>query len=111
MLIFLTLPRYIDVRRDAIDDYNVWTQEYLKRTAWADSCRSWYKNSNTSGQVTGVFPGTTSSFKRALERIGGENFEIKYNSANRFRCLGNGQMEEEKNGLGDLADYFVEGLW
>lgn len=99
------------MRKEALDDYNVWAQEYLKRTAWADTCRSGYKSGHVSGQVSGVFPGTTSSFKMSLERIGGENFHIKYNSANRFRFLGNGQLDEEKNGLGDLAGYFVKGLW
>lgn len=41
-------------------------------------------------------------------RLGGEHFHIRYRSANRFRYLGNGQNEEEKNGMGELADYFVE---
>ena len=92
-------------------DYNVWAQEYLKRTTWAALCRSWYKAGKSSGQVTATYPGTTSHFKKALESLGGEHFDIQYNSANRFRFLGNGQLEEEKNGMGDLASYFVEGLW
>ncbi|KAJ5212612.1 uncharacterized protein N7498_004258 [Penicillium cinerascens] len=97
--------------KKSVEDYNIWAQEYLKRTAWGDSCRSWYKNNKTSGQVRGVYPGTTSHFKNALERIGGEDFHIKYTSVNRLWCLGNGEMEEEKDGLGDMAGYFKEGVW
>ena len=52
-----------------------------------------------------------SHFRKSLERIGGEHFNIQYNSANRFSYLGNGQMEEEDNGFGDLSDYFVQGVW
>ena len=103
--------RSVEVKKESLDDYNVWAQEYLKRTAWAGNCRSWYKNGKTSGQVTGNYPGTTSQFKKALETLGGEHFNIQPRSANRFRYLGNGQLEEEKNGKGDLASYFVEGLW
>ncbi|KAE8418513.1 hypothetical protein BDV36DRAFT_295153 [Aspergillus pseudocaelatus] len=101
----------MEVKKEAIDDYNVWAQEYFKRTAWADNCRSWYKNGKTSGQVTAPYAGTTSHFKKCLDSIGAENFNIQYNSANRFRCLGNGQVAGEENGMGDLSYYFVEGLW
>ncbi|KAJ5162533.1 hypothetical protein N7492_007925 [Penicillium capsulatum] len=101
----------IDVKKDSIDEYNIWAQEYLKRTAWAGTCRSWYKNGKTTGQVTGNYPGTTSHFKKALENLGGEHFDIRHRSANRFQFLGNGQLDEEKNGKGDLASYFVESLW
>ncbi|OQD89436.1 hypothetical protein PENANT_c002G04512 [Penicillium antarcticum] len=101
----------IDVRKESLDDYNVWTQEYLKRTAFSGECRSWYKNGKSSGLITGTYAGTTSHFQRSLERMGGEHFHIRYNSVNRFSCLGNGQMEEEKNGDGELANYFVQGIW
>ncbi|GAB1195159.1 hypothetical protein APSETT444_004413 [Aspergillus pseudonomiae] len=101
----------MEVKKEAVDDYNVWAQEYFKRTAWADNCRSWYKNGKSSGQVTAPYAGTTSHFKKSLDSIGAEHFNFQYNSANRFRCLGNGQVAGEENGMGDLSYYFVEGLW
>ncbi|KAL1986794.1 hypothetical protein VTN96DRAFT_5659 [Rasamsonia emersonii] len=97
----------IDVKKEAVDDYNVWAQEFLKRTVWADDCRSWYKNGKRTGQVTGVYPGSLLHFKECLERIGGEHFNIRYRSLNRFRCLGNGQTVGERGGQGDLA-YYME---
>ena len=34
----------VRVSDSACDDYNVFSQEFLKRTAWASGCKSWYKN-------------------------------------------------------------------
>ncbi|GAB1214936.1 hypothetical protein ATERTT37_004117 [Aspergillus terreus] len=95
----------IDVKREAMDDYNVYAQEFLKRTVWSDGCRSWYKNGKASGQVTGVYPGSILHFKDCLENIGGEHFNIEYRSKNRFYCLGNGESVHDKHGAGDLAYY------
>jgi hypothetical protein len=46
-------------------------------------------------------------FKKCLESIGGEHFNMQYNSAKRFTCLGNGQVKGENNGMGGLSDYLV----
>ncbi|KAK4925277.1 hypothetical protein LTR66_016410 [Elasticomyces elasticus] len=100
----------LDVKKESVDDYNVWSQEFLKRTAFSGECTSWYKNGKSRGFVN-AYAGTSSHFRKSLERIGGEHFNIRYNSANRFSYLGNGKMEEEKNGFGDLSDYFVQGVW
>lgn len=98
------------MKKESVDDYNVWSQEFLKRTAFSGECTSWYKNGKSRGFVN-AYAGTSSHFRKSLERIGGEHFNIRYNSANRFSYLGNGQMEEEKGGFGDLSDYFVQGIW
>ncbi|KAF9888834.1 hypothetical protein FE257_008203 [Aspergillus nanangensis] len=95
----------IDVKREAMDDYNVYAQEFLKRMVWSDSCRSWYKNGKRSGHVTGVYPGSILHFKDCLEKIGGEHFNIEYRSKNRFACLGNGESVHDQHGAGDLAWY------
>ncbi|CAI7581799.1 unnamed protein product [Penicillium crustosum] len=95
----------IDVKREAMDDYNVYCQEFLKRTVWSDECRSWYKNGKSSGHVTGVYPGSVLHFKDCLENIGGEHFHIDYRSRNRFQFLGNGESVRDQHGAGDLAWY------
>ncbi|KAJ5197351.1 hypothetical protein N7449_007830 [Penicillium cf. viridicatum] len=95
----------IDVKREAMEDYNVYCQEFLKRTVWSDECRSWYKNGKSSGHVTGVYPGSVLHFKDCLENIGGEHFHIDYRSKNRFRFLGNGESVRDQHGAGDLAWY------
>ncbi|OOF99175.1 hypothetical protein ASPCADRAFT_504654 [Aspergillus carbonarius ITEM 5010] len=80
--------RSIDINQSALTDYNIWTQEYLKRTTWSDPCRSWYKNGKSSGQITAPYPGTTSHFKKCFETMGSEHFNIEYNLTNRFQFLG-----------------------
>jgi hypothetical protein len=97
--------RSIDVKREAMDDYNVYCQEFLKRMVWADNCKSWYKNGRRTGHVTGLYPGTLLHFKDCLESIGGEHFNIEYRSKNRFRFLGNGESVRDQGGAGDLAWY------
>ncbi|KAJ5618773.1 hypothetical protein N7510_002757 [Penicillium lagena] len=99
----------IDVKREAVDDYNVYAQEFLKRMVWSDGCRSWYKNGKGSGHVTGVYPGSILHYKDCLDNIGGEHFNIQYRSKNRFHFLGNGESVHDKHGAGDLA-YYMDDL-
>lgn len=42
----------------AVYDYNVYTQEFLKRMVWTSGCRSWYKNGKTEGKPTAMFAGS-----------------------------------------------------
>lgn len=95
----------IVVRKDSISDYNVYAQEFLKRTVWSDHCRAWYKSGKEEGNVTGVYAGSTLHFKDLLEKVGYEHFDYTYNSSNRFRFLGNGTSKKDEGGMGDLAYY------
>ncbi|OQE07669.1 hypothetical protein PENVUL_c012G10383 [Penicillium vulpinum] len=95
----------IDVKKEAVEDYNVYCQEFLKRMVWSDTCQSWYKNGKSSGQVTGVYPGSVLHFKDCLQNMGGEHFNIEYRSKNRFHFLGNGESVHDQHGAGDLAWY------
>ncbi|KAJ5083738.1 hypothetical protein N7456_013165 [Penicillium angulare] len=101
--------KYIDVKYDALEDYNVYVQELLKRTAWSDGCRSWYKSGKNSALITGLYPGSLLHYKESLEKIGGEHFNIEYRSKNRFNFLGNGESVRDEHGMGDLAYYMDEG--
>lgn len=76
---------------------------------WADSCRSWYKNGKSSGEVTGTYAGSILHFKDCLENMGGEHFNFTYNSPNRFRFLGNGESVWDKHSMGELA-YYMDAL-
>ncbi|KAK6836029.1 hypothetical protein PG987_006524 [Apiospora arundinis] len=63
--------RTLCVKREAVDDYNEYAQEFLKRTVWSKECRALYKNGRKLGRVTGVYPGSMMHFKNALEQVGG----------------------------------------
>ncbi|EXK86391.1 hypothetical protein FOQG_09663 [Fusarium oxysporum f. sp. raphani 54005] len=92
----------LDVKKDAVDDFNVWAQEVLKRTVWSERCQSWYKNNRAEGQVTAVYSGSFLHMKDAFDNVGAEHFDITYNSNNRFRCLGNGTS------VRDYADQAID---
>jgi len=48
---------YLDVRREAMDQYNEQVQHAIEKTAWSAGCHSWYKTE--SGKVTNNWSGFT----------------------------------------------------
>lgn len=113
------------MKQQALDDYNVYLQELLKRMVWTGSCRSWYKNRKKEGHVTAVYGGSRHHFRgkvyphflcasrftltnmgplllEILETFRTEDFEIEYRSVNRFRFMGSGRTLRESRG-----EYYV----
>lgn len=43
--------------------------------------------------------------RECLANMGGEHFNFTYNSANRFRFMGNGQALADKGGTGLMTEY------
>lgn len=94
----------MQVRSDATHDYNVYTQEFMKGTAWRSGCRSWYKNGTIDCRITAMYAGSVIHYKEMLESFRAEDFSIGYRCPKRFGFMGNGRTIREKNG-GDLAYY------
>jgi hypothetical protein len=67
--------------------------------------RSWYKNNRVDGRVTATFAGSALLFKKLMEDLRPEDFEIRYRNQNRFQFLGNGFMDYELEDDADLAWY------
>jgi hypothetical protein len=97
----------MQVKADAIDDYNEYTQELLKRTVWTGNCRSWFKNGKADGRVSAMYAGSVIHFKEMLEDFRTEDFEYEYLSKNRFRYMGIGTTRREANEE-DLAWYMQQ---
>lgn len=57
---------YLDVRPEAMDAYNWELQSRLRRTAWAATDHSWYKND--AGRITNNWHGTTTAYWRQTRR-------------------------------------------
>ncbi|GJC80053.1 FAD-binding monooxygenase moxY [Colletotrichum liriopes] len=76
----------------AVDDYFEHTTAFMPRTVFAGGCRSWYKQGEANGPVTGLYPGSRMHFIRLLEHFRGEDWEYTYEDGrqNRFAYLGNG---------------------
>jgi len=66
-------------------------QLYLKRTAWADPCASWFKQGRKDGNVV-MWPGSRMAFFDLMETPRYEDYEIEYWSGNRFGYLGSGYV-------------------
>lgn len=52
----------IVVKDRAVDDYNAYTQEFMKRMVWSAEYRSWYKNGKADGKVTAMYAGSVLYF-------------------------------------------------
>lgn len=76
---------------------------WLKRTAWAGPCPSWFKNGKTDGVLT-IFPGSRLVLADLISAPRFEDYDIEYWNPNRFSFLGNGFSAVEYAG-GDLAWY------
>jgi cation diffusion facilitator CzcD-associated flavoprotein CzcO len=83
--------------QSAVDDYFEHIESFMPRTAWASSCRSWFKRGNETGPVVALHPGSRIHFFHMLERFRGEDWEYVYDNArqNRFQYLGNGFSTKE----------------
>lgn len=100
----------VDPKQEAVDDFNVYTQEFLKRTVYTSHCRSWYKNNKIDGPVTAMWAGSPMHFKEMMSVQRGEDFDIKYCSPNRFRFFGNGTTERDAKDM-DLSYYLRKDGW
>ncbi|KAF1851910.1 FAD/NAD(P)-binding domain-containing protein [Cucurbitaria berberidis CBS 394.84] len=113
------------VKEEREADFTEYVDAYFEGTVFADECRSWYKNKGT-GEVVGLWPGSTLHCVEAMRSPRWEDFEYVYldeleganheeglngvnagegkKRANRLAWLGNGwsvnQLEER-----DLAWY------
>jgi hypothetical protein len=64
MIFRITDPaRSVCVTREAVRDYNEYSQALLKGTVWAADCKSWYKNGKTEGKVTALYAGSVLHFR------------------------------------------------
>ncbi|GAM38806.1 hypothetical protein TCE0_033r09844 [Talaromyces pinophilus] len=89
----------------AIEEFNSYSDQIHKTLTWTGSCRSWYKNNTVDGRVTATFAGSALLFKRLIEDLRPEDFDISFRSCNRFQFLGNGFVEYELQEGNDLAWY------
>jgi hypothetical protein len=96
--------RAIEVKAEAIDDFIQHTDEFMKRTAWSDSCSSWFKNGLVDGPVVAIWPGSRLTWFEALREPRFEDFNYTYETSNRFQYFGNGFTQREIEGQ-DLTWY------
>ena len=76
---------------------------FLKRTAWASGCRSWFKQGKEDGPLA-IWPGSRLLYFKLLAQPRYEDYDIEYRGGNPFGFLGNGFTTQEYDGS-DLSYY------
>lgn len=91
-------------RREVCDAFAEHANLFLKRTAWASKCRSWFKQGREDGPLA-MFPGSRLVFFDLLSAPRYEDYKIEYlGDGNPFNFLGNGFSISEYDGS-DLSYY------
>ncbi|EIM83202.1 FAD/NAD-P-binding domain-containing protein [Stereum hirsutum FP-91666 SS1] len=99
--------RSMEVKREAVMDYDEYVRAYFPKTVYTDQCNSWYKSPD--GAITGLWPGSGLHGVVALSNPRWEDFDYerldRERTKNRFFWLGDGETENEKYIKGDRAWY------
>ncbi|KIK70801.1 hypothetical protein GYMLUDRAFT_184786 [Collybiopsis luxurians FD-317 M1] len=94
----------MQVKDKAADDFNEHRELYLKRTAWAGQCSSWFKPGPNASPI--MFPGNRVLFIEILTNPRWEDWDYEYGYAgNRFGYFGNGFTMREVDGR-DTTFYY-----
>jgi hypothetical protein len=93
--------------KSAVSDFIAHKDEFMKRSVWADPCRSWYKAAGPEGKITALWPGSTLHYIEALLELRVEDWDVAY-SGNRFAYLGNGYSQTELDSTADWGYYIRE---
>ncbi|KZV71672.1 FAD/NAD(P)-binding domain-containing protein [Peniophora sp. CONT] len=100
--------RSIEVKHEAVRDFNDYAQEYFKKTVYRENCNNWYV-SPVDGTITGLWPGTCLHLIRTLTHPRWEDFKYEHldedQTENKFYWLGDGMTYAEKTMTGDRAWY------
>ncbi|KAM0751744.1 FAD/NAD-P-binding domain-containing protein [Meredithblackwellia eburnea MCA 4105] len=94
------------VKDKAAADFNEHAALYLKRTAWAGNCSSWFKPGPDVPPV--MFPGNRVLFMEMMHNPRFEDFDYEYEKSyvgNRFGYFGNGFTMREEDGR-DTTYYY-----
>lgn len=90
----------------AVRDFVAYKDHFMRRTVWADPCRSWYKP-RADGPVVALWPGSTLHYIEAMREVRFDDLEVTY-AGNRFAWLGNGYSQTELDATADWAYYIRE---
>ena len=100
------------VKDEVVDEFNEYSQEWLKGTVWSGPCSSWYKRPS-DGRITAMYAGSVFSFRDILANIRLEDFDYERLAdrdgkklSNRFQFMGNGftKLEADQGFLGGYLD-------
>ncbi len=74
--------RWLDVRKDVQDSYNVSMQKRLRSTTWMTGCSSWYLTAD--GFNASMYPGFATQYLRQMQDFQIRDYEVSSNAAKRL---------------------------
>ncbi|KAL1708071.1 hypothetical protein EV121DRAFT_287900 [Schizophyllum commune] len=82
----------MEVKREAVDDFDEYLEAFFPTTVFTDSCKSWYKNREANGRIRALYPGSGLHIIRALEHPRWEDYSYESldGTRNRFHWFGHG---------------------
>lgn len=89
--------------KEATADFEEHRRTFLPRTAWTSSCRSWFKQGTTDGEVM-MWPGSRIHFFETMKNVRWEDYKLETAHKNRFSYMANGFAAREFDGR-DLSWY------
>lgn len=61
--------RAINVRREAVQRFTSYCDQYFANTVFSNNCRSWYKNGTEDGRVTALWPGMCKHLLKSANQL------------------------------------------
>ncbi|EKJ74137.1 hypothetical protein FPSE_05676 [Fusarium pseudograminearum CS3096] len=94
----------IEPKRNMVQAFTNYCDEFFKQTVFAEECNSWYKTyeqgasreEQKRGRITALWPGSSLHCVRTMSNPRWEDFEYKYCDDNEFGWFGNGWTLAEK---------------
>ncbi len=74
--------RWLDVKKDVQDAYNVSMQRRLRSTTWMTGCSSWYLTAD--GFNASMYPGFATQYLRQMQDFQIRDYEVSSNAAERL---------------------------
>ncbi|KAH2961837.1 hypothetical protein KXV49_006337 [Aspergillus fumigatus] len=88
--------RAMSVKKDAVEMFTRYCDQYFSRTVFSEKCRSWYKGGTEDGRVIALWPGSSLHSMKALAHPRWEDYTYDYVNDNPNGWLGDGWTENEK---------------
>ncbi|KAJ5100259.1 hypothetical protein N7456_006311 [Penicillium angulare] len=94
----------VEPKRNVVEGFTDYCEEFFKPTVFAEDCNSWYKSSppgatreeQKRGRITALWPGSGIHCVRALSSVRWEDFEVQPYDGNELGWLGNGWTRAER---------------
>ncbi|KAI0346537.1 flavin-binding monooxygenase [Trametopsis cervina] len=99
--------KWLEVKAEAVADFDKVMDEYFKRSVFSESVPTWYKVGKADGRVVAIWPGSSPHCMRALRHPRWEDFNYGRidQTENCLYWLGDGMSYAEKTLTGDRAWY------